>query len=227
VRSDAAARSRNDRTLFVRFLGIAAALTIMAMTVFWLAAPEIRRTLPKEHGVVEAPTAASFLIAAIVGLVRLRQIRARGGDPRWLIPVLSLLGMLDEVNWIVFPLGLFRRPTIFGHRVDGVHDLVEIAVDWLRHDAPGWALVALGIAAAAALARVAPTLIARWPALKGSPAWRFVALALALAAVAQMFDLFASQRNLLATLCEEVLELDAALALIFAAWLIPRVGGRS
>ena len=214
---------RNDRTPFAWFFGLATALTATALIVYGFASPEIRRDLSRENGVIEMPTAVLFLAAVVVGIVWLRRIRARRADARWLIPGLSLLGMLDEANWIVFPLGLFRRPTILEHRVDGLHDFVEIAVDWLLHEAPGWAVVALGVAAAAVLAWAAPTVLAWWPALKRSPAWHFVALALVLTALAQAFDLFASQRNLLARLCEEVLELDAALAMVFAAWLIPRV----
>jgi hypothetical protein len=54
--------------------------------------------------------------------------------------------------------------------------------------------------------------------VKDSLPWRFVGIALLLGVVAQGIDIFASQRNRLARLCEEVLKLDAALALLFAAY---------
>ena len=211
--SDRAARP------FRWFFGLAATLTATALTIYWLAPPAIRRNLSKEHGVIEAPTAAFFLAAAAIGVYRLRQLRA-GRDARWLIPGLALVAMLDEVNWIVFPLGV-RRPTVFGHRIDGLHDLLEMGVAWLRHTAPMWVVLivaAVGVGLVAWAARRAPRV---WQRLRDSTPWRFVALALILAVLGQLFDVLADQRNRLATLCEEVLELDAALALVFASWLIP------
>ena len=160
----------------------------------------------------------------MIGVWRLRQERAPGRDARWLIPGLSLVAMLDEVNWIVFPLGL-RRPTVFGHRVDGLHDLLEMAVVWLRHTAPAWVVLVVAVIAAGGVAWAASRVPAVWQRLRHSTPWRFFGLAMVLAALGQLFDVIADQRNRLATLCEEVLELDAALALVFASWLIPRAKG--
>jgi hypothetical protein len=101
--------------------------------------------------------------------------------------------------------------------VDGLHDLLEMAMAWLQHRAPWWAVLLLGVVAAAALAWIARRLAAAWPRLRHAPAWRFVALALLCVVGAQAFDVLASQRNMLARLGEELLELHAALALLFAA----------
>jgi hypothetical protein len=216
----AAVPSRSETAAFAWFFGLAAALIVTALVIYWFVPPHIRRNLSREHGVIEAPTAVFFLAAAAVGAARLRGARADLRDARWLIPGLSLVAMLDEVNWIVFPLGM-RRPTVFGHRVDGLHDLLEMFVAWLRHEAPAWSVLVVGVAAAGAVGWAARQAAGTWPRVKESAPWRFFALALLLAVLAQMFDVFASQRNRLATLCEEVLELDAALALLFAAWQLP------
>jgi hypothetical protein len=201
----------------VWYLALAGALLALVLVIYGFAPPAIRRDLSREHGAVETPTAALFLTAAVLGAHRLRKARAHWRDVRWTVPAVALVGMLDEVNWIIFPLGV-RRPLVLGHRVDGLHDIVEMIVHWLRHEAPWWSIVVVSLVVAAGIACAAGATWRRWPEVSGSAWWPFLVSALALGIAAQALDVLASQRNRLATLGEEMLELDAALALVFAAW---------
>jgi hypothetical protein len=199
------------------FIGLAAALTVTTMLLYWLV-PASRRALSREHGVVEWATALLFLAAAVVGGRRLRDARVRWNDPHWVIPGLSLLATLDEVGWAVSPLGL-KAPTLLGKRIDGLHDLLEVGVIWIRGHAPWWGVLALGVAMGSGLAWAILKASRWWPLVSHSPAWRFFALAAGLGALAQVLDV-GIQRNRFAQLCEEVLELDGALAMLFSNGLL-------
>jgi hypothetical protein len=200
------------------FAGIAVAVFLSVVLLYWLA-PVTRRALYREHGVVEWATALLFLGGAVIGGDRLRRLGAGWRDARWLIPISSLVAMLDEVNWVVFALGV-RPPVVLGKRFDALHDIAEIGVMWSRHHAPRWALVVLGAVLAAAVLAAVATAPRWWPVLKGSPPWRFFMLAVAFGVVSQGLDIEASGR--FAQALEEVLELGGALALCFSAWLLPR-----
>jgi hypothetical protein len=129
------------------FLGVSGGLTSTALVVYELASPAKRRSLSREHGVVEVPTAVVFLTAAVVSFYVLRRARAGRSHPRWTIAVLACLALLDELNWVVFSLGV-RRPSVLGHRVDSLHDFLEIAVIQATHRAPWGSLLVAGVATA-------------------------------------------------------------------------------
>ena len=73
---------------------------------------------------IEWATALLFLGGAVIGWGRLRRLGAGWRDVRWLIPILSLLAMLDEVGWVVFALGV-PPPVVLGKRFDALHDIFE------------------------------------------------------------------------------------------------------
>lgn len=87
---------------FRRFVVLATAQTVLVLVLYWLV-PAARQALYRENGAVEWATALLFLAATIVGVRRLREAGARWRDPRWIIPALSLLALLDEVGWVIFP----------------------------------------------------------------------------------------------------------------------------
>ena len=228
-REGVARATRRDTRSLVWYFALAGTLLALVVVIYGFSSPAVRRDLSREHGVVETPTAVFFLTASVLGAYRLRKARARWRDVRWIVPAVALVGMLDEVNWIMFPLGV-RRPLVLGHRVDGLHDIVEMCVHWLRHEAPWWSTIVVGLVVAAGIACAAGAHWRRWPEVSGSAWWPFFVSALALGIAAQAVDVLASQRNRLATLCEEILELDAAVALVFAAWRLtwaPRAVSRA
>ena len=204
------------------FAVLASALTATVLLVYWLA-PTTRRDLPHENGVVEWATALLFLAATVVGGRRLRGAGWR--DPRWIIPVLSLLAVLDEVNWVIFPLGV-TRPTVLGMRVDGLHDAPEFAMMLIRDHAPWWCILVLGVAMASSLWWAVLRAPRWWRFVNHWAPWRFFALAAGLGAIAQILDLV-THRSPLAQLFEEILEMDGALAMLFSACLLgPRPPAR-
>lgn len=201
------------------FAGLAGGLTLAALMLYWLV-PPARQTLYRENQGVEWATAALFLAAAVVGTRRLWTIGAGWWDPRWLIPGLSFVAMLDEVGWVVFALGV-KPPTMLGKRVDAVHDFAEIGVTWIRLYAPQWALVLVGAVFAGAVLCLLATAPRWWRGLIGSPSWRFFMIAAGFGIASQILDIDLARDNFLKTL-EEVFELDGSLALVFSASLLRR-----
>lgn len=200
------------------FAGIATAIVLTVLLLYWLT-PATRRALYRENSVIEWATALLFLGGAVIGWCRLRRLGAGWRDVRWLIPILSLLAMLDEVGWVVFALGV-PPPVVLGKRFDALHDIAEIGMIWSRQYAPRWALVMAGVLVAAAAVVAVATAPRWWRGLKSSASGRFFMLAVAFGVASQGLDLEGS--GPFAQTLEEVLELDGALALCFAAWLLPR-----
>lgn len=199
------------------FAGLAGGLTLAALMLYWLI-PPARQMLYRENQGVEWATAALFLAAAVVGTRRLWTIGAGWRDPRWLIPGLSFVAMLDEVGWVVFALGV-KPPTVLGKRVDAVHDFAEIGVTWARLYAPQWALVLVGAIFAGAVLCLLATAPRWWRGLIGSPSWRFFMIAAGFGIASQILDIDLARDDFLKTL-EEVLELHGSIALVFSASLL-------
>jgi len=202
-----------ESAAFGWFVGLATAQTVTVILLYWFV-PATRRLLIREQGIVEWATALLFLAAAVAGYRRLLTAGVRWRDPRWIIPTLSLLAMLDEASWVIFPLGV-EAPTVLGKRLDGLHDILDVGVIWIRHHAPWWCVLVVGAVMVSALAWAAPRAPRGWRFVRRSAPWQFFALAAALGAVAQILDVTAPRRPV-AQLFEEVLEMDGALAFLFS-----------
>jgi len=208
---------REYRVALRRFVGLATILTVGVCLLYW-AAPGLRQHLYRDHEVLEWATAVAFLAAAVVGARHLSTGGVGWRDPRWLIPGLSLLAMLDEISWGVFALGV-KPPTLMGKPIDGIHDLLEVAIKLARVYMPRWGVL-LGVVV---IASGVLAVLVRSPGLRsvlfGTAHWRFFVIGMAFGVVSQTADVAISGDRFGQAL-EEVLELDGALALLWSAWFL-------
>lgn len=207
-------RVRLERT----YLTLAAA-SFALVSALWVVAPAARDHLYREGHAVELLTAWLFMVAAVTGAVTMRRARLRAWHPYALIPAVSLLCFLEEVGWGFKDLRL-ARPQVLWLKVDGLHDLITLAYAvYLEHGSVR-SRAAIGLAAVAVVVGLALTrrriLYPLSRAVRASAPWRFTAIAVALVAGSIVLDLdWLPWRYFKAM--EEVIEWDAALALLFAA----------
>jgi hypothetical protein len=184
-----------------------------------LVAPRLRPYLYHEGGIIENWSATLALFAVLLGAWACRA----SPDPRVArryraIPLLAALLFADEVSDGIWE----ETPRLWGMKAGSFHDLVQIAYDLWRAIGDPWLMLApfaLAAAVATAIAlRPPPRLRALGRLLAGDPSYRLVALAAALGAVALVLDRDPGDAI---TFWEEWLEMNGALALLFAAALLP------
>ena len=200
---------------YLIIVGVTGALAVAAN--LWI--PATRPYLAHEGGIVENLSAVFYLFGFLVGAWACRDALRDPSARRYLaIPVLSALSFFDEIGD-----GIFADPPphVYGVKVTGLHEFAHVAVKLWR-DAPGSLQVAslLGIAVlgAAFAWRFGPRLLAL---VRSEQAYRFVVLWFSVAAVALVLD---ADKGDVLTFYEEWLEMNAALALLFAAAVIPTRG---
>jgi hypothetical protein len=182
--------------------------------VVYAALPDWRNRMVAEDGPVENATAVFYGLGA--GIAALALLRSRGrGWPWWYagVPLLSLLGCLDELSWGERIFGL-QMPELLGTRFDTLHDIGVVLKN--------------AVASRVLLASLALVLIVMgglglrfgwWPRLlrlcAREPVVQLLALAILSGLVAQVIDFeFAHARAMFAI--EESLEMVAGLGMLFA-----------
>jgi hypothetical protein len=188
------------------------------LLLLYLRAPQWRRRLFVEDGIIETTTALLFLAASILGLVFwITGSRAY----RWLLAVasgLGLLGFLDEISFGARFFGWSMPEMRGGGEFDGAHDLVIVLARSGSHSAPitiamiGIAILGLGLWCAR-----------RWYAhlrslthnIVSDPAYTAMALFVGGVAIATIVDLDIGLLGRLGPV-EETLEMNAAVALAVA-----------
>ena len=203
-------------------------LTVTVFNVLLFAAIYVRcpEILIEEDMLLENLTASTFAMAAVIGLIMAIFHWRGNGRYAWLtllVPFLAGLAALDEISFGKREY-LLTVPSlkVYAFRIDGVHDLVLLAWSILETDKPLY-LAAYGIILLTS-GVVAWILWRRF--VTGSPksclreldprTWvRFLLVAVCLVCVALVLDLDLVEVRLL-IFVEELLEFNAAVALIFA-----------
>jgi len=205
------------------YLSLAVA-SLVVVSAAYVLFPRARRSLYAEGYLVEALSAWMFLGAALAGLVTARRAGLPWGHPRMLIPALALVSYLEEVSWGLSDLGI-PEPRVLWLKVDGLHDLLTLAFAVYIQHGSLVSRVTVGMGAGVALAAMVATrrrlLYPLGRTVLGTPCWRFTAVGVGLVAVALALDTDQIGGRYVKAM-EETLELDAALALLFAALTIGR-----
>ena len=184
-----------------------------------LMAPTLRPYLYHEGGIIENWSATLALFAVLLGAWAC-WVSADPRVPRryGAIPLLAAVLFVDEISDGIWE----EAPRLQGMKAGSLHDFVHIAYDSWRALDSGWmqlALFALAAAVAVLIAlRFGPHLRALWRFLAGDVSYRLVGVAAALGAVALVLDRDPGDAI---TFWEEWLEMNGALALLFAAALVP------
>lgn len=220
---------RTSESAYLRLFLCALALQVVGCIAGFYLSGDLRTLLTEEDSLIENLSALFFLVSGIYGCWCLWQSTGH----RWsflLIATLGFVGCLDEISFGQRLLG-FSMPTIAGvENVDGVHDLVRIPLrplrQWLKTSPSGFAwMIAITLAIAIMLSAIAfhyrkklRAWLHLWIAQPSFAAWSMFAILLG---VAILLDERLIRLEVLAVL-EELLEMNAALALILVAYITAR-----
>jgi hypothetical protein len=187
------------------------------MTIFlFVFVPLSHNQLIEEDGVLESVTAVLFLSCTAVSAVLLI---GRHGIRSWYmtIPVLGAIGFLDELSFGERHLGV-SMPQVVGKKLDGVHDLVDLTYEiTLRNSSETVANIILALAVVSLfgiflryrreIARVS----------QQNPPLPYLLLCFFLLVPATLLDMHLFGKGPLQDFLEELLELNVALCMLFAA----------
>ena len=182
-----------------------------------LMAPSLRPYIYHEGGIIENWSATLALFAILLSAWAcwtspdLRVVRRYGA-----IPLLAAILFLDEISDGIWQ----EAPRLRGMKAGSLHDLVHIVYDsWPGLESPWWTLALLALAVALPIAlRFGPRMRSLGRFLAGDVSYRLVGVAAGLGAVALVLDRDPGDTI---TFWEEWLEMNGALALLFAAALVP------
>jgi len=178
-----------------------------------------------EDSLVENCSALFYISTSLLSLLSALSLRSRVGK-LYALSCVALLGFLDELSFgeRIFSLSM---PTLSGKKIDAVHDLVDVAkIQILRHTSGHSEIVVLALGGLAGLFVLA---LLKWnaeiriflvPRLKNISVI-FVLLFAVCGLIATLLDLNFDHKEYLVVL-EEVLEMDAALCLLFLCFSLKR-----
>jgi hypothetical protein len=182
-------------------------------------APSSRPYLYHEGGIIENWSATLALFAFLLGAWACWT----SPDPRvarryGAIPLLAAVLFADEISDGIWE----EAPRLHGMKAGSLHDFTHIAYDsWRALENPWLVLAPFALAAAVAVPialRFGPRVRALGRFVAGDVSYRLVGVAVALGAVALVLDRDPGDAI---TFWEEWLEMNGALALLFAAALVP------
>jgi hypothetical protein len=184
-----------------------------------LLAPSLRPYLYHEGGIIENWSATLALFAVVLGAWACWATPDPPVARRYAaIPLLAAVLFADEISDGIWE----EAPRFQGMKAGSLHDFAHIAYDsWRALESLWLMLIPFAVAAAVAVPmalRFGPRLLASGRFLAHDLCYRLVGVAVALGAVALVLDRDPGDAI---TFWEEWLEMNGALALLFAAALIP------
>jgi hypothetical protein len=216
-------RATKAPPVLVRGYALLTAAVALGSTSLYAAVPSGRAALAAEDRMMENTSVVIYAAAVAVALVSVRRGRAgRSKAVAWPIAVLGAVAALDEIDWGRRLLDV-DAPEVEGVQVDSSQRLLEAALLIVSEHGGVTALVALGLACVALAYRQRRRLGVLAGALARSLAFRFVLLWLGLGLLTAVGeDRF--EPTLTARFAEELIELCAALALLWAALVLAQAG---
>jgi hypothetical protein len=204
---------------------VAAVVVMLAFGLVYLFVPELRQRFITEDDVLENVTAALLFVGFLLGLGLVLVARRRQTNyskAQFAVPLLCVLGFLDEISFgeRIFDL---EMPYVYSVKLDAIHDVAMIMYRVLE-DHVGFGMT-VGMLAAFILVLVAIAAMYRrrftpiTETMRRYPTLVFVLLSITFAVCALMLDLVLDSVGgpRFVIFIEEMLELNAALALLFAA----------
>ncbi len=116
------------------------ALLIISILIFYLLyllTPDAQNFLTQEDGFLENLSALLLFVSFSLGTIIILQLQRKSifslkkNGFYYLIPVLSLLGFLDEISFGERLLGFEFTQVVKGVKVDGIHDIFSISYKFL------------------------------------------------------------------------------------------------
>ncbi len=201
------------RQLFTCFLEIMLGSFIL-MSIVYIAFPQSRVLYIGEDMLIENTGALFFLTTFLLGLLFLpNQKGEKGFKALIIITLFGLIGFLEEISYgeRIFNLNM---PHYFGVKFDAIHDLFHVASMEL-YELLGNSKIILISIFITVLIVLSLALLKYKNRLLQHPYFLFLFLSFVLGFVASIIDLVLFDKKWL-FLFEELLEMNAALALVFA-----------
>jgi hypothetical protein len=214
-----------DRVVQNHYRNYAFIFLLLNSISIWLffTRPELRGEFLYEDRLVENWSTGLFLAAFVVGLFLFLWIK-NISKISLVVPILGLLGFLEEIS---FGERYFKltMPIVAGVKLDSIHDLVDLIIAGETRSFLMENLIFLAVFGLLVLAVAVGLLVRSWEKVSlhfgSQPALIYAVLALFYVGLSQVLDLelFPSQwsRGI-----EEILELNAAVALVFGAFVMRR-----
>ena len=187
-------------------------INVLLFVVLYIFLPNYRNTLVTEDGFLENLTAFFFGSSFLVGLRLVWRLKNQPHQKIYFgLPILGLLGFLDEIS---FGLYMFERevPTVNEVPVDALHDVLDIifriSIETMN---PLFVHVSILLAGYGLIFIVLKV----HKVYDRYPPFEFVAVAVIFLCIAAIIDLEIVRYHFLFFL-EELFEMNAALALVFA-----------
>jgi hypothetical protein len=195
------------------------------MLSIYILFPQVRPAFRFEDHALENLTASLFSAAFLLSVIAMARFKEKRYPKAYLaIPLISLLGFLDEIGWFERAFN-FTVPKIYGDELDGLHDFPTAAYTALQNNLH-W-LLSIFLLAASCIAlflivRKYRKYLNRIPGmLTRHPPFVFLLIFAGIMFLAALIDLgivsFGNHRRFSGSL-EEIIEVNAAMALLFASW---------
>jgi len=211
-----------ERRYLSLFIALAVSTNMLALAAVYTV-PDVRRFIRDEDNLVENLTVLAFLIALAGAIYLLARNRVPQRFKRWVwfIGPVALLGTLDELS---FGQRIFSLNSINfrGVGIDAVHDFLGVGYDSLHQQLLARPFITIAIAVLltvigiALVYRARHWIVHRFTRSTSRECWAMLGVFLAALTVAQFLDLdiLPFFRGFF-VLVEELLELDAAILLVF------------
>jgi hypothetical protein len=207
---------------FLVFLGIS--LLLSGAVYLWF--PGLRRYIRREDSLVESLSAVLFLFACLWAV----SLLVRRNSHRRLLILISIWGLLAFLSELSFGERIFglSMPWLAGVKLDGIHDLFALgyAVLFVRpHSNVLYAAILAGIVVVlvGVCVRYRFRLMDTLSKVLHSPSYLLLVISAALILAAILLDLELTRSRALSML-EEVLEMNAGLALLLSALSLTDAG---
>ena len=218
--SNASGGGKSSRTrawvMYVTLVGVGG----VALFSLQLLSPMLRHYVVREGGILENLSATFYLFAALAGAWACSRARPEIRRRYVAIPILAVLGFYDEISD-----GIFMEPVLEfrGIKLTAFHEWIHLAYNlWRDLEPPRGQLFVLVLVAGIAgflAVRYRTRIRAAMGLLKRDTSYQLVVIGIAQTAVALVLDReLATDRF---TFYEEWLEMNMAMAMLFAANWIP------
>jgi len=208
------------KNTFLKLYAVTIALVWIGFTSLYILVPGVRKSFVLEDHLTENLTVLFGMTSFLLGLIYLK---AKADADLWkayfMIPLLGLLGSLDEISFGE-RIWHLTMPTLLGVKIDAIHDFIKVAYVALK--TPHNGIVYAGVTSIVAFVVIGFVAWLHWihkqryGLFKIYPALKYVTFTITFVAIAQVLDLDLIRRQFL-EFNEELLEMIGAITLTFAA----------
>jgi len=206
---------------------LATTINIFIFLMMYIFSPQLRGTLLNEDAFIENLTVVLFFGSFLLSLILIAKLEGKSYRRAYLvIPLICFIGFLDELSFgeRIFNI---KMPVIYGEKIDSVHDFASVAYRGIENNWNWFLFISVLVASSIAILLVIlkyHKYFHRIPDIfKRYPLFRFVLISVGFMFIAALMDLeiiSIGGHGRFSVFIEELCEMNAALALLFASFSI-------